>query len=274
MGLKNIYLLSFISVFCAQLGMFGTNASLSFAPNSAEEQTAAKQTLRDTVVQVINPGDNTIVTSFIKDDIYAMDWYMLTDTTKRKIGTVTTQILMDNRTLTLISEVTIPTSPISWIDSTIAEAATLRPIHHASYNAQRDMVLDFAPIVRGYYYDRKTSQRTVISDSARGPYFDSNLYPTLIRWLPLREGYRAKIPIYDYNPSAKVGVIDARVKDTHKQTYQTQKSGMREVWIVTVTDGISDHLAITEYFVDTETRKLWRQEMKIGPRKMSMVLVE
>lgn len=44
-------------------------------------------------------------------------------------------------------------------------------------------------------------------------YFNSNSYPVMIRFAPLKENYTAEISIFDYNPNAKKGLIKAYILD-------------------------------------------------------------
>jgi hypothetical protein len=204
-----------------------------------------------------------------------MTWYALRDTVKFEIGTVSTQIITGQKNLSLITRVNMKNMKTAWIDSTIADIKTLQPIYHASYNGQRDMALHFGKIVTGYYNDKMQKKNTLISDTTTKDYFDSNIYPTLISWLPLKDGYTQDISIYDYNPSAKIGVIKASVKDVKSGTYNSIKSGVRNVWVVTVSDEISnDANAVSTYFIDKADRRLWKQEINAGGRKMLMQLTE
>jgi len=160
----------------------------------------------------------------------------------------------------------------AWVDSTIAQLSTLKPIRHSSYNLQRDMVLNFGSSITGYYNDKVKNEYTIINDTAKYAYFDSNLYPILLEWLPLKLGYTQDISIYDYNPSAKIGFFKASVQEVKDGTYSTIKSGTMEVWIVVVTDEISN--GVSTYYIDKKDRKLWRQEINAGGRQMLMQRVE
>ena len=134
------------------------------------------------------------------------------------------------------------------------------------------MALNFGKVVTGFYRDKIRKKDMTISDTTRTPYFDSNLYPVLIRWLPLREGFTQKIAIYDYNPSAKIGVISASVDKVSTGTYGSRTSGLRNVWVVDVTDEISN--GKSTYFIDKKDRRLWKQTMEAGRRSMMMVVIE
>ena len=220
----------------------------------------------------LRPARESFERKWVKSENYDMTWYALRDTARIEIGRISTRINENEGQIVVISTVDMKGMKGTWIDSSICEKTTLRPIRHASYNQQRDMVLNFGQIVKGFYTDKKQGKNTPINDTTRTTYFDSNLYPVLIRWLPLKNGFTQKIAIYDYNPSAKIGVIGASVNGVSSATYNSQKSGLREVWIVDVTDEISN--GKSQYYVDKVSRKLWKQTMEAGGRNMMMVAIE
>jgi hypothetical protein len=127
-----------------------------------------------------------------------------------------------------------------WTDTSIAELPSLSPVYHSSYNSQRDMVLKFGPVVTGYYNDLMKKENFIISDTTHSPYFDSNLYPAIIRWLPLKEGYSSSMAIYDYNPRGKIGVLKATIQSVSKDSLMMPKSGKQPVWVVKVADDIAE----------------------------------
>jgi hypothetical protein len=217
------------------------------------------------------PGKNSVEKVWIKSETYQMTWFAMKDTAKFEIGEVATQVLTDKNFVTIITEVKMKNSKAPWIDTTIADISTLAPIRHTSSNTQRDMVLNFGKIVTGSYNDKLKQQNYLISDTTSAAYFDSNFYPALITWIPLKEGYKQDISIYDYNPSGKIGVIKASVKNVVSGIYKSNKTGNRNVWVVTVTDEIGngkDDFMI--YYIDKTNRKLWKQEINAGGRKMIM----
>jgi hypothetical protein len=204
-----------------------------------------------------------------------MIWYALRDTAKFEMGKVTTQILVNKKRLTVITGVNMKNMKTPWIDSTVADIKTLSPIMHSSYNMQRDMVLNFGKIVTGFYTDKIKKTNSVVNDTAGTRYFDSNLYPVLLGWLPLSNGYTQDISIYDYNPSAKIGVLKATIKGVTTRTYQSDKNGIRDVWVVSVSDEIGNgENGVSTYYFDKTDRRLWKQEINANGRKMIMKLVE
>ncbi len=223
----------------------------------------------------LTPGKNSFESKWIKNQTYQMKWFAIKDTLKFEVGTVSTQIISDKKYVTIITQVNMKTVKETWVDTTIAEIETLKPIRHTSYNVQRDVVVNFGKIVTGFYHDKTKQQNTIISDTTTEAYFDSNLYPVLIGWLPLKEGFKRDISIYDYNPSGKTGVIKASVNDVRSGTYESAFSGVRNVWIITVSDEIGDGKNdFMIYYIDKADRKLLNQEINLGERKMMMQLIE
>lgn len=239
---------------------FSVLAILSFAANAQK---------------LLTPSQRSFEKKWVKNSSYQMTWYALKDTSKFEIGKVSTQILVNTKNITVVTQVNMKNMKAPWVDSSIADVKTLQPIRHSSYNMQRDMVLNFGKVVTGYYYDKMQKSKTIINDTTNAGYFDSNLYPALIGWLPLENGYKQDISIYDYNPSSKIGVLKASVKNVESGTYQSEKSGTRDVWIVTVTDEISNTgNDMSVYYFDKIDRKLWKQEIEANGRKMIMKLEE
>lgn len=221
------------------------------------------------------PGENIVDKKWLSSQTYQMAWYALKDTMRFEIGKTTTKIAIDNKSIAVVTTITMKQNPVTWIDSTIANKKDLSPVYHSSYNAQRDMVLNFGPVVTGFYRDKINNNTTIIGDTTKEKYFDSNIYPVLLTWLPLQEGYKKDISIYDFKPGSKTGVIKATIHDVKKRSFQTAHSGKREVWVLTVSDEISGGTGnINTYYIDVATRKLWKQEIKINGRTMEMVSIE
>ncbi len=215
---------------------------------------------------VQTPEKNQVDGSLIKNEVYSMIWYALKDTAKVEIGKVETQILKSGKNITVSSTVKMKNMP-DWKDETVAEFSNFSPIKHTSFNVQRDILLDFGKenTVTGYYLDKTKNNRTEINETTEGKFFDSNLYTQLIRWLPLKEGYTTEMAIFDYNPASGKGIMKAYITGTKKGTYKN-----KPVWMVSVTDDISQQKAVSTYYIDSKTRELLKQEIDMGPRKMVM----
>ncbi len=220
----------------------------------------------------LTPSEKAFEKKWIKNETYTMTWYALKDTLKFEMGKVTTERSAANDQLSIVTRVALKNMKAPWVDSTVALLKTLQPLRHASYNMQRDMVLDFGKTVTGYYLDKMKKINTVISDTPQHDYFDSNLYPVLLGWLPLKDGYQRDIAIYDYNPAARTGVLKASVQKVTSGLYLSDKSGERAVWVVTVSDEIGN--GVSTYYFDKADRRLWQQDITTGGRRMLMKRVE
>ena len=209
-----------------------------------------------------SPKHNDVNSTLIKNEETEMNWYAVKDTTKIEIGKVITKISRASNEVNITTTVKMKGAPSDWTDETSAKLPSLAPVKHSSFNMQRDMVLNFDKEVTGYYLDKASNKKTEINEKTPEDFFDSNIYPQLIRWLPLKENYKTNIAIYDYNPK-KSGVLKVNIQSTEKGMYKNTP-----VWIVKTTDGITDHKAITTFYIDTKTRQLLKQEMDMGPRKM------
>jgi hypothetical protein len=224
---------------------------------------------------ILTPKSNVVEKKWLVNTNYQMLWYAVKDTVRFEIGKTNTSINISKGKIIVATSISMKQAKTPWIDSTIANAKDLSPVYHSSYNAQRNMVLKFGAIVKGFYNDKTNNSNTVINDTTTQGYFDSNLYPTLITWLPLHEGYKQDISIYDHKPGSKTGVIRATVQDVKKGTFKTKRYGIRNVWIVAVSDEIGGtENGISTYFIDVADRRLWKQQIKAGSRTMEMELVE
>ncbi|MBL3549327.1 hypothetical protein [Chryseobacterium sp. KMC2] len=222
--------------------------------------------------KLLTPSNSGIDPQLIQDETSEAVWYTENAGQKIEIGNITTQIKKLNATdLLIMTTVKMKQTPNThWVDSTLVKTASLQPIHHSSFNMARDMAFTYHKNkVTGYYLDKKTQKKDDI-DMPATHYFDSSSYPTLIRFLPLKEHYTAEISIFDYNPSAvKKGMMKAYIQSVEKGDYQSKK-----VWIVKTVDDITEKSTTVTYYIDPETRKILKQDIESGTRKMSMETIK
>lgn len=223
--------------------------------------------------KLLNPQNNPASINLLKTETSKMEWFMVRDSIEIKIGEIHTEIKKEKNTTAIITSVVMKQSPYRWIDTTLVRTQNLAPIYHSSYNQQRNLVLHFGEKITGYYLDKKTSTKTQICQEVNEFYFDSNFYPQLLRLLPLKKGYSNRISIFDYNPKSKVGLLTATLKST-KDGRILFNGKQTAVWQLEVTDDISNNRAIMTYSIDKLTRKILRQELHLGDRKMIMKLLE
>lgn len=222
--------------------------------------------------EYLSPLNNPANKTLLKPEITKMQWFMLKDSLKIPIGTIETQIQKKRQKIYVITTVEMKQSPTKWVDSTIVKSTNFEPLYHSSFNQQRDMVLKFGKNITGYYLDKQTGIKTQIEEDTYKPFFDSNFYPQLIRLLPLKNGYSNTISIFDYNPSSQIGVITATIKNTEESSMDYNDKNIK-VWKVKTTDEISSNSATSTFYIDKSTRKILKQEIDFGGRKMLMELI-
>ena len=111
----------------------------------------------------------------------------------------------------------------------------------------------------------------MVNEASEVSFFDSNLYPYLLRFLSFKENYTAAIPIFDYNPNGAMDVVHAYITNVTTSTIEHKQLGKRTVWAVTVTDELNGNAASTSiYYIDQQDRTLWKQEITAGKRTMLM----
>ncbi|UQB68772.1 hypothetical protein [Epilithonimonas zeae] len=216
---------------------------------------------------LLSPTNIKLDPKYIQDESSEVSWTMENAGSKFEIGKVTTDFKkLNKKDLLIKTTVKMKQSPEAWVDSTIVKISNFQPVYHSSFNSMRDMSITFNKNkATGYYLDKKTQKKDIIDEATTLPYFDSNSYPAMIRFLPLAENYTAEISIFDYNPTAKKGIIKAYIEKVEKSEYNGKK-----VWIVKSTDDIQDRKAESTYYIDMITRKVIKQEINAGGRKMIM----
>ncbi|MCA6364265.1 MAG: hypothetical protein IM638_14600 [Bacteroidetes bacterium] len=221
--------------------------------------------------QPLVPGSSYIDMHTIKPVRYETSWFMMVGKKEIPIGLMTDSVRFANGKLYVVSTMRMRNSDRLWIDSTIADSATLKPIRHSSVNAQREMVLNFNPIITGHYINLKKNERKEIRDTVSAAYFDSNLYTHLVRWVKLEDGLKKDITIYNYDPDKKSGIMQMHIAEVKSQVFTSGKNNKYEVWRVVVTDDISPGLA-SVYYIRKSDRQLVHQEIVKGKKvKMKMV---
>lgn len=221
------------------------------------------------------PGSGSFEQKWVKPAAYQMKLYSISNDSRTELGTLTTKILVGDAYLIVAVRADIKNMSTAWMDSSFAELKTLRPVKHSSHNIQRDMVLNFGKVVTGIYNNKLKKTSFPIHDTTAGNYFDSNIYPVLLGWLPLANGYTRDISIYDFNPDANSGILNASIKQVSTASYQTEKNGLRSVWVLKVSDEIANGKnGIITYYFDKTDRRLWKQEMNANGYKLMLKLVE
>lgn len=208
--------------------------------------------------EILNPKNFDAARSLSFPEVYKMNFYFLSDTLRVPIGTVHTSLQKKKSKIYATTKVNMVKSNFQWVDSTIVRAKDFKPIYHSSNNEQRQMELKFGQDVTGFYKDHTNGKYTEISEALSEDCFDSNFYPQLIRVLPLDVGYTAKISIFDYNPTSRVGIMSATLHNT--ESVILDFNGMeKKVWKLETSNDISNNKTMTTFYIDQQTHRILKQ---------------
>lgn len=220
---------------------------------------------------LLTPKNIKIDPNLIKNEVSESIWYLERDGKKLEFGRVITELRKLNSTdlLIKINVKMTPARDTKYVDSSVVKIVNFQPVYHSSFNPHRSMELKFGKThVTGYYADTQGGKKEKINIAASN-YFDSSIYSVLIRFIELKKGYTPELVIFNYTSDIVKGIQRAYIKDVQETVLEGRK-----VWVVKTTDDITDLESWVTHFIDAETRKVIRQDIKLGETKMSMEVIK
>tara|TARA_R110000868_G_scaffold131361_4_gene341408 strand:+ start:6905 stop:7612 length:708 start_codon:yes stop_codon:yes gene_type:complete len=217
-----------------------------------------------TIVTTINAqSKKTFQSKWIKNENYTMLFYAVNDTTKVEMGKIKNSIELTPSDY--IKQSMIFSSPMfksDFKDNSLYTRKTLTPILHISSNDKRSIQIIYKGSIKCSYIDMQNGKKQAHTEmnNSKLLYYDSSTYQNIIRWLPLKEGYKEELDVYNYDPNTTIGFMKVKITDVSHDNYKTQKSGIREVFRVTEFFGESK----TVHFIDKVDRRLWKVEVNDG----------
>jgi len=229
-------------------------------------------TMSAVTAQTVNPGDESIETKWIKNEKTQSRWMLVKDTVSYEIATILNDIQVSGKELKIITEIQVKGATTKWYDTTLVSLPSLKPIRYTSTNVERDITMNYNEKVTGQYNDKTMNRVAELDETTKKPYFGNSYYPYIIRLLPLKEGYTAELPIYDYHPKLK-GEMKISITDVKSGKFKS-KNGMVDVWEVTTVSNLAAEKNIVKYYIGKKDRKLWRQDIDALYQKMLIRLIE
>jgi hypothetical protein len=121
------------------------------------------------------------------------------------------------------------------------------------------MVLRFDKEVNGYYLDKTTNRKIAVQEKLNGNFFESYAYPYLLAALPLATGFKGELAVYDYKPGVTMNAKKALIEEVKSNVYRSELTGEHKVWQVSVLEEATGDKY--EYYIDKESRRLWKIEV-------------
>lgn len=206
------------------------------------------------------PDAGTFDKRFLKNTKYEMACFALLNGKEIEVSTFTVQVHNKTGRLSVYTSLKMLSTGEQWIDTSVADANTLKPIYRSSYNPDRELILRFGKEVTGFSLIKKTNERIQIKEQAKESFFDSYIYPYILSALPLTSGYKGNLPVYDFKPENLNNIKITRIEEVKSSMYSSEMTGEHQVWQVSVFEEATGEKY--RYFLDKKDRRLWKIDIQ------------
>jgi len=205
----------------------------------------------------ISLGDKSVDKSFLKSETFVMGYSIKKNDTYIEIGNYETKITADTKRIDVKTTLLFHNSDIQWKDHFISDANSLGPISsNSNRSGDRNLTLSFSNTITGEFQN-KSGNKTPIKENRNENFFDISMYPFILKALPLDSGYKATIPVYDYEAlELKNRYCNVVIKEIKTDVYISDFTGEHKVWRVSVFEESTKNNLL--YYIDKSTRKFWK----------------
>lgn len=204
----------------------------------------------------ILPGDKSINTSLLKTGTYTMAYTISYNGKWVPFGEYLTEVSFANKQLKVNTSLSFTKADTKWTDNFVADANSFLPVSSYSDRDERTLSLAFSNKVTGSYVDKKTRKKKQINQDLPGKCFDISVYPYIIQMLPLDVGYRAIIPVFDYEALDNAKTHFVEIIEVKSDVHTSELTGEHKVWKVAILEGSTGHRF--DYFIDMTKRTIWK----------------
>lgn len=219
---------------------------------------------------LIKPGDNSFDKNFIKSSHYEMAYFAVSGRQTVEISSFDVEVKVNGKTISVYTRINPPAGNSIWSDTSIADIHTLKPIYRSSNNSDKQYHIKYGTAIEGDYHDKRSNKNSQIRDKNNGDFFDSFIYPYLLGALPLTSGYKVILPVYEYKPEAKSMISNTRITEVKSSMHRSEITGEHAVWQVSVFEEGTN--VKYEYYIDKESRKLWKVEILASNGKQYLLI--
>lgn len=208
---------------------------------------------------LLKPGDNSINKNAIRNVHFEMAYFSVSGQETLEISAFDVSINTNEKTVSVFTKIISPTGNSIWADTSIADITTLKPVYRSSNNSDKQYHIKYGNAIEGYYYDKRSNKGHQVKDNKNGGFFDSFIYPYLLGALPLTSGYKAILPVYEYKPGTTNNISNTRITEVKSSMHKSNITGEHAVWQVSVFEEGTN--VKCEYYIDKESRKLWKVDI-------------
>lgn len=221
--------------------------------------------------QTILPGSPSINKSLLKSATYILEYSVIQEGEFVEIGSYKMDIKYNNLTLDVKSTLSFKNKNNPWTDHIVADGSSFKPISLESKRSYRNLNLNFSNEITGLFENHDNHKKTSIKEKAKGSFFDIAIYPYILPALPLAEGYKALIPVFDYEAvSEDKRYSNVKITGVYAENYSSKFSGFHKVWRVEVFEESTKQRY--QYYIDQKTQKIW--EIRLQPQKGDLVYLK
>jgi hypothetical protein len=214
-------------------------------------------------------GNLNFEKKYLKTAKYEMACFVENEGKQVEISTLSIDINPTAKDLSIITTVKFVNADDLWIDTSIADGNTFKPVYRSSFNKNRELRLNYENEVTGYHYDKKSRKRSVIKEPITETYVDSYAYPYLVAILPLTSGYNTNLPVYEFKGENANNIINTRIEEVKSNVHTSKHSGTHKVWEVSVLEGGTNDRYV--YSIDKDTRRVWKIEIFTKSQHLTML---
>lgn len=199
----------------------------------------------------ILPVAQSLNINLIKIGNSTMGYYFVKDKNPLEICTYQTEVSTNENQLLFNSKLIFLKSDKAWKEQIILDKNTLKPISRKSERETRTFDIKHTNINKGDYFDIAT-------------------YPLVLCALPLNTGYKATIPVIDYDSPNKDKIQNVNITDVKSNIYNSELTGEHQVWKVSVNEESTGNLY--DYFIDKTSRKIYK--ITVSSKGNTLILVD
>ena len=199
----------------------------------------------------ILPVAQSLNINLIKIGNSTMGYYFVKDKNPLEICTYQTEVSTNENQFLFNSKLIFLKSDKAWKEQIILDKNTLKPISRKSERETRTFDIKHTNINKGDYFDIAT-------------------YPLVLCALPLYTGYKATIPVIDYDSPNKDKIQNVNITDVKSNIYNSELTGEHQVWKVSVNEESTGNLY--DYFIDKTSRKIYK--ITVSSKGNTLILVD
>ncbi len=218
---------------------------------------------------VLIPGENEFDKKWMSNSVSEMVYLAIKEGKQIEIGSFNIEITTKRNAFSVFTRLQFLNSDDKWMDTSIADINTFKPLYRSSFSKDRDFVIRYSKDISGYYNDKQTKKRKVVKEQVKIQFFDFYIYPYLLGLLPLSAGYKKDLMVYDYKPENASNIQKTRIEEVKSNVYTSSLTGEHKVWQVTVFEETTKDRY--QYFIDKDTRRIWKIEISAKGQQLMLL---